>query len=140
VWLCLIKVEQLCRRADSLTLVALCAHHSVTAASQGITLIDATYLCGLSRWLLVGGGTDSIPTLRHAVWNPRARDGTATIEESEASITSTGRATALPGNVDWRGVGKLISGFFSHGAGGSPPLAPPEAPEKVLFTGFDRNA
>ena len=117
---------------------------SLAEGDCGSLLIDATYLCGLSRWLLVGAGTDSIKMVRHAVWNPRAQGGgegggRASIEASEASAKHAQASSRASHSMDWRGIGPMTSAFFSHGVGGSRPLAPPDMPAKDLFTGFDPN-
>ena len=109
--------------------------------------LEATYLCGLSSWILLGVGTDCIPYMDHAVWHPRAGPEPASIEISPQSAarglarSARGSSHANLGNyMEERGVSEIPSGFFSHGRGSMAPLAPRKMPACELFNGFDPNA
>lgn len=119
---------------------------------DGTPMVDATYLCGLSRWVCVEAGVEGVPKYRHADWSPApsAPDGAgkavARLEQSAASrahAERTGNHGRVPGleshhhRMERRDIGRTISRYFVHHGGSNAPVAPPNPPPVEMFVGYD---
>ena len=118
---------------------------------DGTPMVDATYLCGLSRWVCVEAGVEGVPKYRHADWSPApsAPDGgkaVARLEQSAASrahAERTGNHGRVPGleshhhRMERRDIGRTISMYFVHHGGSNAPVAPPNPPPVEMFVGYD---
>lgn len=119
---------------------------------RGGHTVDATYLCGLTQWVLVDCGMESIPRIRHAEWSTHA-DGTpgftASITQASAgaalaarqrSYESGWRPDSYGRRMERRDIGRAISAYFCHQGGAYAPVAPAHMPANKLFTGYDPHA